>query len=183
MALVKEVSKETISREWKTIAMVFAQLVLIILIVVQALSVAGFHIDFYLREIAFKPSSNPIDFIVLALAAITFALLYLDVKKNQPMLYNAQQMAPSIIKETALEKISTLKYEPQAPALLFIEFLFVALLVIALRAYLDPEVELIPWSLLGLQAPVTTIVNALIAFAALAIFYKLYSITKPYRKG
>ena len=183
MALLKEVKKETISKEWRIISLVFAQLILLVLIVIQLLAVVGLNADFYLKEIVFKPSSNPIDFIVLAVAIIAFALFYFNIKKRQPKLYEAQKNAPGIIKEVAKEKIAKLKNEPQAPALLFIEFLFIAVVVVAIRAYLDPEVELIPWSRLGLEEPITTIVNGIIALVVVVLFYRLYNVTKLYRKG
>lgn len=183
MALIKELKKETIAKEWRIISMVFAQLILLVLIVVQFLEVIGLHVNFHLREFVLKPTADPVNLVILAIAVIVFALLYFSVKKSYPRLFEAQKNAPGIIKDVAKEKILKMKSEPQAPALLLIEFLFVAVVVVSLRAYLDPGVELIPWSRLGLEEPVTTIVNAVIAFAVLVIFYRMYGATKHYRKG
>jgi len=183
MALIKQVKEETIRKEWRAISLVFAQLILLVLIVVQFFAVIGLNINFGLKQVLFKPNLNAIDLVVLALAIIAFAMLYGSVKKSNPRLFKAQMEAPGIIKGVAKEKLVKIKNEPQAPALLLVEFLFVAVVVIALRAYLDPEVELIPWSTIGLQEPFTTIVNAIIAFAMLALFYRLYALTKPYREG
>jgi len=182
MALLKRVKKETLRKEWRVISLVFAQLVVVILIVFQALQIAGLHIDFYTRQIVVKPIYSIEGIAVLAIALALFALLYLDVKRRQPALYNAQKKAPGIIKQQARQKLGLMKSEPQAAALLFVEFLFVAVLVLALRAYLDPGIELIPWSRLGIGPPFTTGLNAVIAIIVLAIFYYLYNLTKPYRK-
>jgi len=182
MALLKEIRKDTLRREWRLISMLFAELVVIVLIVVQALQVIGLNVDFFLKQVVFNPSTSPIDFVVLALAIIIFILLYFEVKKKMPALYQAQKRAPGIIKEEAKKKLRKIKYEPQAPALLVIEILFVATVVLALHAYFDPEIELIPWSKVGLEAPFTTLINTLIAVVVLAVFYYMYRATAAYRK-
>jgi len=182
MALIKRIGKETLRNEWRTICLVFAQLVVLVLIVMQALQAIGLRFLFDLKRVVFEPSANPMDFIILAIAVLLFALLYFEVKKRNPMLFAAEKKAPGIIKETAKQKLSKIKTEPQAPALLFIDFLFVVVVVLALKAYFDPQEELIPWSKAGIYAPYTTIINAVIAAIALAAFYCLYSFTASYRK-
>lgn len=183
MALVKRVKKETLRNEWRTISLVFAQLIVLVLIIVQVLQIIGLKFLFNLRMVVFKPSTNPMDFVILAIAILLFALLYFEVKKKNPRLFSAEKKAPGIIKETAKQKLSKIKTEPQAPALLFIDFLFVVVVVMALKAYLDPYTELIPWSQVGIYAPYTTAINAVIAVIVLAAFYYLYSFTAAYRKG
>ena len=181
MALLKDIKRETIKREWQSISLVFAELIALVLIVFQALQVAGLNINFHVRAVVFKPSYDPVDFVVLAIALVVFALLYLEVKKRQPSLYLAQKMAPGIIKQEAKSKLAKAK-EPQAPALLLIEFFFIAAVIIALRAYFDPDMELIPWSRIGIGPPATTALNFVITLAVLAAFYRLYSFTASYRK-
>lgn len=189
MALIKEVSKETLQREWRVISLVFAELIVLVLIVFQVLQVIGLHVNLHLGQAVLKPSidlsnilvSDIADIVVLAIAIIVFVLLYFAVKKRQPALYQAQKRAPGIIKQQAKQKLKKVK-EPQTPALLLIEILFIAVVIIALRAYFDPDIELIPWSTIGLGPPLTTFVNVVIALVVLGIFYRLYSVTSLYRK-
>ena len=183
MALLKEVKRETLRTEWRAISIVFAQLVLLVLIVFQLLQIAGLHIDFYLKQVAIKPTGDISDFIILGIALVAFALLYLSVKKSQPALFRAESRAPGIIKEQAKQKLAKVRKEPQAAALLLIELSFIVVLVLAIMAYLDPEIELIPWSRAGIDPPVTTVANAVIAVIFLAGFYYLYRFTAAYRKG
>ena len=185
MALIKEVSKETLQREWRVISLVFAELIVLVLIVFQVLQLIGLHVNLHLGQVILKPSFElsvvvP-ELVVLAMAIVVFVLLYFAVKKRQPMLYLAQKMAPSIIKQQAKQKLGKVK-EPQAPALLLIEVLFIAVVILALRAFFDPEIELIPWSRLGLGPPLTTVVNVIISLVVLGIFYYLYGFTALYRK-
>ncbi len=181
MALIKQVKRETVRKEWRAISLLFAQLIIVVLIVVQLLQIAGLHVDFYLRQLVLKPSTDPSDFIVLAIAIIAFVLLYLAVKKRQPGLFLAEKKAPGIIKQGVKQKLQKVR-EPQAAALLLVEIFFVATVVLALRAFFDPQLELIPWSRVGIGPPVTTVVNVFIALVVLGIFYYLYSFTSQYRK-
>jgi hypothetical protein len=182
MALVKQVDRKLIRREWRIISFVFAQLVLIILVVFQLLQIVGLHVNFHVRQILFRPSSDPADFVVLGIAIIALFALYFAVKKRQPALFKAEKAAPGIIKEEARQKLRKIKKEPQAPALLLIEAAFVIVLILAVQAYIDPELELIPWSEVGLGPPLTTAINAVIAVIVFGIFYYLYSLTAWYRK-
>ena len=183
MALIKDVDKGVVRREWRVISLVFAQLVVLVLIVVQLLDMVGFSFDLRQKAIGFAPRLSIDNLVVLALAIIAFAILYLAVKKRQPALYKAQKEAPGIIKEAAKQKLKKTKEDPRVAALFLIDFLFVVVVIMAVRAYLDPEIEFIPWSAAGLGPPVTTIVNAAIAVVVLALFYWMYRYTASYRKG
>lgn len=183
MALIKEVKRETVRREWHAISMLFAQLVLALLIVFQVVQLIGLHVDPFLRQVVIKPSLDPANLIVLAIAVLLFALLYFAVKKRQPALYQAQKRAPGIIKQEAKRKLRNAKDDPRVAALLLIDFMFVIVVVLAIRAYLDPELELIPWSAAGLGPPLTTVVNTIIAVVVLALFYYMYRFTVSYRNG
>jgi len=182
MALIKEMKRDVLHGNWHIITFLFAQLVTVFLIAFQAMEVAGLRFDFYTRELAFVPNASAENLVVLVLALVVFALLYMAGKKRHPSLYKAEKLAPGIIKEEAKKKLHTLKSRPQEPALLFIEFFFVVVVIIALRAYLDPDIELIPWSAVGIGPPITTIVNAAIAIIVLAVFFHLYNLTRPYRE-
>ena len=181
MALIKEVGKGMLRRQWRIITFLFAQLITVFLIAFQVMQIAGMRFDFISKELVFIPDYSVENFVVLAIAVILFALLYLAAKKRYPDLYNAQKKAPGIIKDEVRNKIKKIKTEPQAPALLLVEFMFVVVLIVAMRAYLDPEIELIPWSTVGINPPITTVVNAVIAFVVIIFFYYLYSLTKSYR--
>lgn len=183
MALLKEVKRESLRREWRAISMLLAQIAVVILILFQLVKVIGLNVNFHLGQIVLKPSTDPSNLAVLALAVIVFALLFFAVKKRQPRLFEAQRKAPGIIVEEARKKLRKAREEPQAPALLLIEFMFVVVVVFSMQAYLDPDLELIPWSEVGIGPPVTTVVNAAIAVIVLAAFYYLYKFTEPYRKG
>ncbi len=163
--------------------MVFAQLLLLILIVVQALQILGLRLNFSLRLIELKPVFDPADIMVLAMSIIVLAVLSYAIMKRQPLLFKAEKSAPGIIKQAAKEKLRNARHDPRAPALLLIDFMFVAAVVVAIYAYFDPELELIPWSRIGLTSPATTIINAIIAIAILCAFYYMYRFTADYRKG
>jgi len=183
MALIRELNKESLKKEWRAASFLLAQFAVVVLIVVQFFAVVGFRVNFLTKQAFFALSEDPADFIVLAIAVILFILLYFAVKKRQPNLYRAQKIAPGIIKQEARQKLRKAKEEPQAAALLLIEFMFVIVAVFSMQAYLDPDLELIPWSQLNLKPPVTTVLNAAIALIVLAAFYCLYRFTAPYRKG
>ena len=194
MALAKQVSRKLLRKEWQIISLVFAQLVLVVLVVFQLLHILGLNLYFYVNQLFFKsntvlskvifrPSTDPADFIVLGIAVIALLAMYFAVKKRQPALYKAQKAAPGIIKAEVKQKLSRIKTEPQAPALLLIEAAFIITLVIAAWAYLDPEIELIKWSKVGIGPPLTTAINAVIAVIVFAVFYYLYSLTAWYRKN
>ena len=183
MALAKQVDRGIVKREWRIISIVFAQLVLVMLIAFQVMQVLGMHVNPYLMQVVFEPSSDPADFVVLGIAIIALLAIFFAVKKRQPGLYRAEKAAPGIIKQQAKQKLCKAKEEPQAPALLLIEAAFVIAIIIAVQAYIDPELELIPWSEIGLGPPATTVINAVIAVAVFAAFYHLYGLTAWYRKS
>jgi hypothetical protein len=87
-----------------------------------------------------------------------------------------------MIRMAAREKLRNAREDPRAPALLLIDFMFVAIVVLAIVAYFDPELELIPWSAVGLAAPYTTVINAVIAVIVLGLFYYMYRYTADYRR-
>ncbi len=182
MALVDRVKKDSLKREWRSISLLFAELVVLLLIIAQFIQVIGLNINFQLGQVVLKPYLEPVNIIILALALVAFALLYFEVKKRQPSLYEAQKKAPGAIKESARRKLKKAREEPQAPALLLIEFLFVATVVLAITAFMDEDLELIPWSAAGIGPPITTVVNGIIAVIVLLAFYCLYRYTAAYRK-
>lgn len=182
MALIRDVDRGVVKRDWRIICMVLAELLLLALIALQIWAILGIHINFYLRQVFVKPNASPDQFIVLGIAIIAFAMLYFLVKKRQPLLFSAQKAAPSMIRMAAKEKLRNAKEDPRAPALLVIDFMFVATVVVALVAYFDPELEIIPWSSIGKGPPFTTIINAVIALAVLGLFYCMYRYTATYRK-
>ena len=181
MALVKRIDKGIVKREWRIISMVFAQLLLLVLIVVQALQILGLHVNFALRIFEIKPVFDPAAIIVLAMSIIVLAILSYSITKRHPLLFKAEKSASGIIKQAAKEKLCNAKNDPRAPALLLIDFMFVTAVVVASYAYFDPELELIPWSKVGLTSPVTTIINAVIASIILGAFYYMYRFTASYR--
>ena len=181
MALLKRVKRKTLQKEWRTISLIFAQLLLLVLIVVQALHILGLHINFSLRIFEIKPVFNPVEITVFVLSIILLAILSYAIMKRNPSLFKAEKSAPGIIKQAAKEKLRNAKNDPRAPALLLIDFMFVAAVVIAIYAYFDPELELIPWSKVGLMPPYTTIINAVIAIVILGAFYYMYRFTASYR--
>ena len=183
MALVKRIDKGIVKREWRIISVVFAQLLLLVLIVVQVLQILGLHVNFSLRLFELKPVFDPVDIAVLVMSIIVLAILSYTIMKRQPLLFRAEKSAPGIIKQAAKEKLRNAKQDPRAPALLLIDFMFVAAVVVAIYAYFDPELELIPWSRIGLVSPFTTIINTVIAIAILCAFYYMYRFTASYRKG
>jgi hypothetical protein len=182
MALIRDVDRGVIRRDWRIISMVFAELLLLALIALQAWAILGVHVDFFLKQVYFKPNTGPGQFIVLGIALVAFALLYFAIKKRQPLLFSAQKEAPSMIRMAAREKLRNAREDPRAPALLLIDFMFVAIVVLAIVAYFDPELELIPWSAVGLAAPYTTVINAVIAVIVLGLFYYMYRYTADYRR-
>ena len=181
MALIKRIDRGIVKREWRIICIVFAQLLLLALIVVQALQILGVHINVGLRIFEIKPVFDPAAIIVLVMSIIVFAVLSYAIMKRQPLLSKAERNAPGIIKQAAKEKFRNAKNDPRAPALLLIDFMFVTAVVVAIYAYFDPELELIPWSRVGLTSPVTTIINAIIAIIILGAFYYMYRFTASYR--
>lgn len=174
------IRRKTIREQWKAIAFLFAQLILVILAVYQLLYVAGLRV-FSDKPFQFSLSSEPIEYVLLAFIFVLIAAMYFAVKKKHPALFDAQKMAPSTIKQAAKEKILKAK-DQQATALFFIQLMFVAAVVIAAYAFFEPDFELIPWEKAQIYSPVTTVLNAIVAIVVLALFYWIYRYTAWYRK-
>ena len=181
MALVKSVKRETLRKEWRAIAYIFTQIILVMLLVYQLLQVIGMRVFFSERLVKFSLSSSPGDYILLALIVALLASIYRRVKKKQPHLFSAQERLSAFIKEALQEKARKVK-EQRALALLLIELMFVLVVVIAAYFFFDPGLELIPWSKAGVFPPLATGLNAIVAIAVLVLFYWLYRYTAWYRK-
>ena len=65
MALLKDFKRKTLREEWRVISILFAQLVVIVLIVVQVLQVLGLHADCYLKQVVFKFCANSRKFVLI----------------------------------------------------------------------------------------------------------------------
>ncbi|MCX6798690.1 MAG: hypothetical protein NTW59_01170 [Candidatus Diapherotrites archaeon] len=177
----RKIRRETLRKQWKAIAFIAIEFVAILLVVFELMAVVGLRVSFSQGQVSFAPAGDPIDYVLLALGVLLLAALYFTAKRSMPNLFKAHNQATAEIKKAAQEKLKKAKREPQAAALLLIEFLFVVVIVVAIQAYLDPQEELIPWSTIGVGPPVTTIVNAVIGIVVFAFFYWLYSLTSAYR--
>lgn len=165
------------------IAILVIQLTTIVLTVYLFYKLIGFEFSLAERTFSVNPSLQPLLVFFFVISAALLVALYFLVKKRVPQLFEAQRMAKSTIKDKAKEKISAAKADARVAALLLIQFTFVMLFVMAVIAWADPQLELIPWSQQGIVSPITTILNGLIAVLVLGIFYYLYSFTAWYRKG
>ena len=178
----KRIKRETLSRQRRAIMLLGMQLVVLLLIVYEFLKIIGFSASFSPRRVSFAISQDPLEYGMLLLLIALLAGLYWRIKNVAPKMFIAQKNAAAEIKKAARDKIKKAKTEPQAAALLLIEFMFVMAVVLSIHAYIDPDLELIPWSEIGLHAPATTIINAVIAVIVLGLFWKMYSYTSAYRK-
>ena len=177
-----KISKEKVAKNKFPITLIFIELILALLVVYLLYKMVGLQLDFQNRVLSFVPSTDPMVSFFFVLSIALLVVLYFAIKKKAPELFQAQQLAKGTIKEKTIEKLKVPKTDSKAAALLLIEFLFVFAIVITIVAWLDPDMELIPWSKIGITDPLTTIFNVIIALIALGFFYYIYSMTSWYRK-
>ena len=178
-----KIDKQKVKNNKAALAFLLVEFVMAILVVYLIYKAIGFSVDFEARTLSIAPAADPTIIFSLLLSIIVLVATYIAAKKRAPQLLQAQKAAPSTIGNKTKEKLSKVRSEPRAAALLLIQFIFVFAVAITIVAWLDPEIELIPWSEIGIVAPITTILNAAIAVIAFAFFYYLYSFTAWYRKG
>ena len=176
-----KISRQKVSRNKFPIAVVAVELVTALLAVYLFYKIMGFNFDFNSRVLSFAPAAEPVLSLFFALCIALLVAMHFAVKKKLPHILQAQELAKGTIKEKAREKLAKAN-DPKAAALLLIEFTFVFAIVLAIVAWLDPEQELIPWGEAGVQPPISTLLNAVVALIVLAFFYYLYSFTAWYRK-
>ena len=177
-----KIDREKVKNNKFPITLIFIELILVLLVVYLLYKMIGLQLDFQNRVLSFVPNTDPMIpfFFVLSLALLI--AVYFAIKKKAPDLFQAQQLAKGTIKKKTVEKLKVPKTDTRAAALLLVEILFVFAVVITITAWLDPDVELIPWSRVGVLPPLTTIFNTIIAIIGLGFFYYLYSLTAWYRK-
>lgn len=178
-----KIDKEKVKGNKFPIAILVIQLTTVVLAVYLFYKLIGFKFSLADRSFALNPVLEPTLVAFFVAACALLVALYFLVKKKIPKLYEAQEMATATIKAKAIEKVSLARADAKASAIMLIQFTFVVLFVMAIIAWADPQLELIPWSQQGIEAPLTTILNGIIAVIVLGIFYYLYSFTAWYRKG
>ena len=87
-----------------------------------------------------------------------------------------------MLKTEAAYKLWLAKNEPRAAALLFIQFAFAMMLVLAVYAYLDPDFAIVQWEKIGLQQPLSALLSIVVFLIAVAAMVYLYRFTETYRK-
>jgi len=169
----------------KYLGLIILELVFATLTVASFLNLFGLNVlqIAYYKNFVFAVSTSMLDFALFASSLIIFAILFFAIKRRIPVIYGAQQKAFSEIKFDTMRRIGNAKTDPRIMALLLIEFMFVVIVFVSISAFFDPETELIPWGKLGLEAPFTTIINAILAILVLAGFYWLYRQTSYFRQG
>lgn len=130
----------------------------------------------------FSLSQNFFDLIILTLLALLLLIVFGIQRKKVHESYLIQLGANTLINETAKAKLKEAKQDPRLPALILLEFAFVVMMVAAIVAYFDPDWVIINWQSIGIQAPLTTILNAVIGIAVIALFLFMYNFTKQYRE-
>ena len=164
------------------VALLIIELITAILSVYLLYKLLGFNFDLKTRVLSFTPGLDPVMVLFFVLAAGLLVVLHFAVKKKQPVLFEIQELAKATIKGKAIEKAGLVKTDTRALALLLVEFSFVFMVVMAFVAWLDPEVEIVPWGVAGIGPPLSTILNGVVALIIVVFFYYLYSFTAWYRK-
>ncbi|MAG21945.1 MAG: hypothetical protein CL943_01385 [Candidatus Diapherotrites archaeon] len=177
-----KIDKQKVSVNKLPIGLFLIELVDALLVVYLISRLIGFEVQFETRSISINPVLDLTLLFFLAVTIVMLVAVYFVIKKRQPEMFLAQTQASSTIKDKTKEKLSKVKQDPRAAALLLIQFLFVFAVVITLVAWFDPVMEIIPWSEQGIGPPLSTSLNAVIAIVGLALFYYLYSFTAWYRK-
>ena len=177
-----KVDKEKVAANKFPIALLTIELAIVVLVVYLFYKLIGFEFNFSTRVLSLVPGFDPLLVFFFVISVVLLVAIHFAIKKKAPSLFEAQNKAAGTIKEKAIEKIKSPKTDVRAAALLLVEFAFVLLVVITIIAWVDPEFELIPWSRGGIEPPLTTVLNTIIAVAVLVFFYKLYSYTSWYRK-
>ncbi len=177
-----KIDREKVKVNKFPIAILVIQLTTVVLAVYLFYKLIGFEFSLAERTFSVNPTLQPLLVFFFVISAALLVAFHFLVKKRVPKLYEAQELAKVTIKEKAIEKVSMARADAKVAALLLIQFAFVVLFVMAIVAWADPQLELIPWSKQGIGAPLTTILNGMIAVIVLGIFYYLYSFTAWYRK-
>ncbi len=177
-----KVNKEKVKANKGPIALLVAELAVVMLVVYFFYKVIGLEFNFATRAISFNLTADPVIAGSFLLSIALLAILYFTINKKAPELRIAQEQAKGTISVAAKEKLAGVKTDTRKAALLLIEASFVLAVVITLVAWLEPGFEIIPWQKAGIYDPFTTILNAVVAVVFLGFFYYMYSFTAWYRK-
>ncbi len=113
----------------------------------------------------------------LAVIFLAIFLLYKLLEKKFNPILEAQRQTTSLTKDAFKRNLKDFK----KLTLLLVDFIFIVVIVLAIWAYLDPEVSIINWIEMGIYPPFSTLGNiAIFAFIMLILYY-LYKTTKKIR--
>lgn len=162
-------------------ALLLIQMVLALFVVFEFLAIIGFAFNPLTRELSFGLSTNPLEYFFLALSAGMLYLVFSSSTKKFEEVFVAANIFPFVMKNTASHKLWLARHEPKAAALLLIQLTLMATIALAVFAYLDPDIAIVQWQNIGIQPPLTTVLNITIFLIVVAALYYLYEFTQPYR--
>jgi hypothetical protein len=176
------ISKEMLKNNQKPLALLTIQLVLGIFVVFEFLAIIGFNFDVGTRQLSFGLTTNPLEYLFFVLSILLLWIFFSQGKKNKEVFVAEKTMTTNILEDTKL-KIWKAKHEPKAAALVLIQFATIAVVVISIVAFFDPDFSLFNWERFGIESPVTTIINVILFLFTMGVFYYLYNYTNQYRKS
>ena len=162
-------------------AIFLTQLVLAFLAVYQFLALIGFSFNVSTRHVSFGFSEDPFVYVFFVLILLMLYALYSMTRKKYEDVFVATSLIPFQFKSTTKFKLWLGKNEPRVAALLLIQFAFIAVVVMALYAYLDPDLSVVQWQKFGIYDPWTTVLNVALFLIVVGVFHWLYSFTSLYR--
>ena len=155
------------ARNKSELAIIFIEIVLLVLVVYQAYQIIKFKIAGGSLTVSFI--EDPMQYLFFALAILLLVAITFTMKKKNPEFYEKHTRPYKTIKDAARKKILGAKEDHKIPALLLIEFIFVIAVVASIAVYLDPEVNIVPPGLMP-AFPFNIIIFALVLFAVFWLY-------------
>ncbi len=164
-------------------SLLLIQLVLAMLVVFELLAIVGFDFNPATRTFSFGLSTNPLEYLFFMLLVGMLYIVFSKSRRTFESVFVATSMLPFMLKTNFSYKFWVARHEPKAAALVLIQFAFIMAVVLTIYAYLDPELRIVDWQRLGLQGPLTTLLNAAIFLLVVLALYWMYNYTGLYRKA
>lgn len=175
------IQKEVVKAYPVPFALLLIQVVLALFVVFELLAIIG--IDPIARDLSIGLSDDPLEYLFLLLSLALLYLVYSQSQKRFAEVFVATKMLPFMVKTDFSHKLWLAKHEPRAVALVLIQFAFIAAVALTIFAYIDPNFSLVQWDKIGVQPPLTTLLNIIIFLIVVGALYYLYKLTEPYRKA
>ena len=169
------------ARQFFPVGLILTDVLLAAVLVVQFFSVYQFDFDALTNSVHWTWANDPTPYLALAGAFLVFLLFHLAIVRRHPAIRAFFSKLPESLKVEFREKKIEWTEDIRLPAVMVFDAFVICSIVLAVYAFLDPDLELIQWEKIGWGPPVTTAINAILFLGVLGVYYYLYRYTRPFR--